>query len=170
MPRKGARLEKRHWKLMWGVLMMDMACTKQWSVGNRIIDSTHKEILGMINGIARLIVVRDVAALSEAFELLGNCLCAYFLVEEHIAQAVHFDFTQHKLAHQYLLNEFKRTRNELMSRNGVWSKSEEKGYIDPLKNYMIRHIKEDGRLLKMVLDTHFYDFNPNGVGDALPGI
>lgn len=145
---------------------MDMTCTKQWSVGNRIIDSAHREILGMVNEIVRLIVVRDAAALLEAFELLENCLCAYFSIEEQVAQAANFDFTQHKLAHQFLLNEFKRTKDELMSKNGVWSEFEEKGYINSLKNYLIRHIKDDGKPLKMVLDTHYYDFNPSCVGEA----
>lgn len=146
---------------------MDMACTKQLSVGNRIIDSAHKEILGVINGIVRSIMARDVAALSEAFELLENCLCVYFSVEENIAQAVNFDFTQHLLAHQQLLNEFKRTKNELMARNGEWTKFEEKGYIGSLRNCLVRHIKEDGKPLKIVLETHFYDFNPNRIGDAV---
>ncbi len=137
-----------------------MAFTKELSVGNRILDSEHKKLYDMINGIVRPIAAKDVAALSEAFELLENCLCAYFSVEENIAQTVNFDFTQHRLAHQQLLSEFKRTKDELTDKNGVWSKFEKKDYINSLKGCLIRHIKEDGKLLKMVLETHFYDFKP----------
>ena len=139
---------------------MDMDCTKQLSVGNRAIDSAHKEILGIINGIARTIMARDIATLSEAFELLENCLCAYFSIEENIAQTVSFDFTRHRLAHECLLKEFRRTKNELMAKNGAWSKFEESGYIDSLKNSLIRHIRTDAEPLKIILETHFYDLNP----------
>ncbi|MDO8465163.1 MAG: hemerythrin domain-containing protein [Gallionella sp.] len=140
--------------------MMKMACTKQLSVGNRIIDSAHKEVFGMIDRIAHSIMARDIAALPEAFDLLENCLCVYFSVEENIAQAAHFDFTKHRLAHQNLLNEFQRMKNWLMEKNGAWSRFEEEGCIDSLKNCLVRHIKEDEEPLKIVLNTHFYDFNP----------
>src|SRR3989338_2421874 len=139
---------------------MDMACTKQLSVGNRMIDSAHKEVFDVIDRITRSIVARDIAALSEAFDLLENCLGTYFSVEENIAQAVGLDFTKHRLTHQDLLNEFQRIKNWLMEKNGMWSKFEEKGSVDSLRNCMVRHIKEDGKSLKVILETHFYDFNP----------
>lgn len=139
---------------------MDIACTKQLSVGNRAIDSAHKEVFGVIKRITHQIVAKDVTAISEAFDLLENCLCACFAVEENIAQAVGLDFTGHRLTHQDLSNEFQRIKNWLMEKNGMWSEFEEKGCIDSLKNCLIRHIKEEGKSLKVVLETHFYDFNP----------
>ena len=137
---------------------MNMVCTKQMSVGNRIIDSKHSEIFDMIDGIVHSIMAKDVAALSEAFDLLENCLCAYFTVEESIAKAANFDFTHHRLDHQVLLNEFRRLEDWLVAKNGLWSEFEEKGCIDSLKNCLIRHIKEEANPLKIVLSTHFYDF------------
>lgn len=136
--------------------------SKQFSVGNRTIDSEHKNLHDIINRIIRSIVARDVAALSETFELLENCLYAYFVAEEQIAQAIDFDFTQHRQAHQDLLNKFLLIRNKL--KDGVWSKHDEKGYIDSLRSCLIRHIKEDGETFKAVLDTHLYDLKPNGAG------
>lgn len=136
------------------------AWTKQLSIGNRTLDSEHRKLHGIINKIARSIVARDVAALSEAFDLLENCLCAYFVVEENIAQAIHLDFAQHKLAHQCLLNEFQRIRDELTVKNGRWSDDEGGKYAHFLMNYLIQHIRKDGRPLKIVLDTCLYDFNP----------
>jgi hypothetical protein len=128
--------------------VMDITCTKQLSVGNRIIDSAHKEIFDVIDRITHSIAVRNIPALTEAFDLLENCLDAYF------------DFTEHSVTHQDLLNEFQRINNWLMGKNGMWSKFEEKGCIDSLKNCMVRHIKEEGKPLKIVLETHFYDFKP----------
>lgn len=143
---------------------MTFAWSKELSVGNRIIDSKHKKLHDIINGVIRSIVAKDAAALLETFELLENCLCAYFVVEENIAQALDFNFTQHKLAHQCLLNEFRRIQDELTTKNGVWSKYEEKVYIDSLRHCLIRHIKEDDKPFKAVLDTHLYDFKHSCTG------
>lgn len=44
-----------------------------------------------------------------------------------------FDFTQHRLTHQDLLNEFQHMKDWLMAKNGAWSKFEEAGCIDSLK-------------------------------------
>ncbi len=139
--------------------MMKWACTKQLSVGNRAIDSAHKELFGVIDRIARSITERNISALAEAFDLLENCLCAYSAVEENVAQAVGFDFTEHMLTHQNLSNEFQRIKNWLTAKNGAWSEFEGKGCVDSLQNCMIRHIEEEGKQLKIVLETHFYDFH-----------
>lgn len=134
--------------------------TKQLSIGNRTLDSEHRNLHGITSKLARSIVARDVAVLSETFDLLENCLCAYFVVEENIAQAVNFDFAQHKLAHQHLLHEFQRIKNELMVKNGKWSDDEGKNYAHLLMYHLLQHIKKDGWPLKIVLDTCLYDFNP----------
>lgn len=138
-----------------------MQFSKELSVGNRILDSEHEKLHDMINGIARAVAAGEVAALSELFELLENGLCAYFVVEENIAQALNFDFTQHKLAHQELLKRFQHIKDELTAKNNRRSKSEEKDYINYLRDRLARHIKEDGKPFKAVLNTQFYDFKPN---------
>lgn len=132
--------------------------TGELSVGNRLIDSEHKKLHDMVNRLMNSISARNVAALHEAFEQLEDCLCAYFSVEERIAQAVSFDFTQHRLAHQHLLNEVRRIRNELTASN--CGCSDDENYARCLMICLIRHIKEDAKPLKTVLDTHLYDFNP----------
>lgn len=139
---------------------MNIEHTRQLSVGNRAIDSAHKEVFGMIDKVAGSIMERNMAALSKTFGLFENSLYTCFSVEENIAQAAGFDFAQHKLAHQDLLNEFQRIKNWLMAKNGTWSKFEETGCIDSLRNYLLRHIREDAKPLKIVLETHFYDFKP----------
>lgn len=141
-----------------------MQLPKELSVENRILDSEHKNLHGIIDGITGLIAAGDVAALSEAFKLLENRLYTYFVVEENIAQAVSFDFTHHKLAHQHLLNEFQRIKDGLVAKNGMWSKLEREGYINSMRKCLIRHIKVDAAPFRIVLSTHLYDLKPDCAG------
>ena len=137
--------------------------SKKLSVGNRILDSEHKKLQNIIKGISSTLSASDASALQEAFGLLENCLHAYFAVEENIAQALNFDFAQHRLTHQCLLNEFRFIRDELMIQCGTQSRFNAKAYIDNLMDCLIQHIQEDSKPLKIVLDTHFYDFKPPGL-------
>ena len=141
-----------------------MLFLKIFSVGNRIIDSEHRKLHAQINGIAGLIAAGNVGALPDAFGQLENNFHTYFGVEENIARAVNFDFAQHRLAHQRLLNEIYSIKDELIARNGQWSKAEEKNYIDSLWYSFIQHVKDDGKSLKAVMDTYLYDFNPDLTG------
>ena len=131
------------------------------SVGNRIIDSAHKDILNIIFKIAYLIGEKNVAALKEDFELLENSLCAYFETEEKFAQAINVDFTQHKLKHQLLLKDFQSIRSILEASNGVWLKGEEGVFTNSWAKGFVQHIKDDGKPMKIVLETHYYDFQPD---------
>lgn len=131
---------------------------KELSLGNRLIDSEHKKLHDAINGVKHSVAARNVAALSAALEHLGNCLCAYFSVEERIAQAVGFDFTQHRFAHRHMLENMRSIMDDLTS--GGCSCPEGESYARCLMDCLIKHIKEDGRPLKLVLDTHLYDFKP----------
>lgn len=135
--------------------------TNHLSLGNRTIDSAHKHILSIINRVDYLIGEREGAALAETFNLLESSLCAYFEVEEKIAQAIKVDFAQHKLAHQQLLNDLKFMRSILVEKNGVWSDREVETFTIPWAKRFIQHIKEEGKSLKIVLGTHFYDFKPD---------
>lgn len=141
--------------------------SKELSVGNRILDSAHQELLNIIDWMSHLIEVEDVATLLHAFELLEERLHTYFEVEKNTARAVSFDFTQHQLSHQHLMKEFSRTGDELMAKNDALSKPEGKGYIERMRGCLIKHIKEDSKPLKIVLDTYLYNFKPSSIGDAL---
>jgi hemerythrin-like metal-binding protein len=140
---------------------MKFIWTKQLSVGNRAIDSKHKKLHDILNEIARLIAASDVAAMLAAFEMLEHCLHACFAVEESVAQAIGFDLSLHRQAHQRLLNQFQCIKDELANKNGMWSRDEGKYYADTLMSYLIKHIKVDDKPFKAVLDTHFYDLKPH---------
>lgn len=133
---------------------------KPFSVGNRIIDSEHQQLVNVINDIGQLILVNHAEALSEAFNILDNMLRTYFVVEESVALAVKFDFARHRLAHQDLLKNFQTIRARLMNQDCKWSTSERKDGVDSLNQYLIQHITEDSKPLKIVLDTYLYDFQP----------
>lgn len=135
--------------------------TNHLSIGNRTIDSSHEYILSIINSVGNIIEARDGAALIEAFKLLENSLCAYFEVEEKIAQAIKVDFAQHSLAHQYLLNELQHMRSILAEKNGMWPDREAEAFIIFWAKRFIQHIKVEGESLKLVLNTNFYDFKPD---------
>lgn len=131
------------------------------SVGNRFIDSAHKDILNIIFKIAYLIGEKNAAALKEDFNLLEKTLCTYFEVEEKYAHAIDIDFTQHKLTHQRLLNDFKSIRSLLEANNGVWPNGDEGAFTNSWAKGFVQHIKVDGKPMKIVLETHYYDFQPD---------
>ncbi|MGC2048439.1 MAG: hypothetical protein WA635_07500 [Gallionella sp.] len=132
------------------------------SVGNRIIDSEHNKLLGMISDIAQLIHIHHGVALSVAIRLLNEGLRDYFAAEEKVARAVNFDFADHRLAHQKLFNEIKLITGRIMSQNDRWSSLERKDCITSLNDCLIKHIKVDSKPFKTVLNTYSYDFKPGG--------
>lgn len=140
---------------------MKFVWIEELSVGNRIIDSAHKDIFSILNRVDYLIGARDVATLAETFKLLENCLRAYFEIEEKIALAINFDFAEHKLMHHLLLKEFQRIRNILAEKNGMWSDREGEDFTISLAKCIVQHIKDEEKPMKIVLDTLYYDFQPD---------
>lgn len=132
--------------------------TRELSVGNRAIDSEHQKLHDLIGGLRHSVAAKNLAAIAEVLGQLENSLRAYFAVEEHIALAVKFDFDRHRFAHQHMLDEVRRIREGLTSRDCVCPDGESPARC--LMDCLIRHIREDGKPLKLVLDTCFYDFNP----------
>jgi hypothetical protein len=114
----------------------------------------------MINDMAQLIFINHDVALSVALKLLNDGLREYFSVEESIAHAVNFDFTDHRLAHRKLLDDIKHITNRIMNHNAKWSGPERKDTIKSLNDSLIQHIKVDSMPFKLVLDTYPYDFKP----------
>lgn len=135
--------------------------TNHLSLANRAIDSAHKDIFEMINRVDDLIGTKDAAALKEALKSLEDSLCACFEVEEKITQAINVDFAQHRLAHQQLWNDFHYMRNILAEKNGKWSGGEAESLAAPWAKRFVQHIKNEGKQMKVVLSTQYYDFQPD---------
>jgi len=140
-----------------------MDFSKELSVGNRFLDSEHRLLQKMISEIIGLISAGNVAALSEAFSLLEIYLSSYFIDEEQIAHAVGIDFTRHRHAHQKIQSELKLIKDAVIDGECTCPGIEENNYIKTLRCCLFKHIKEDSRSLKTLLDTQLYDFKPDCV-------
>jgi hemerythrin len=130
------------------------------SVGNEAIDSEHKTLINMVNDIERAIRARDAAALLQAFKLFEVSVHLHFRNEARIAQAIGYPFEEHKLEHQYVLNEIQIMKKELVSNEGKWSESSAEHYYGFLSEWTTMHIGEDDMRMKEILDTYPYDFRP----------
>lgn len=140
--------------------MINFAWSKELSVGNAILDSEHRNLIAQINSIMHMIEARDSSALSDELELLETWLVAHFNNEKLFAQSVKFDFAQHQLAHQCMLNELQDLRNELAVKNGVWTDSKAKLYCLFFHDWLIGHILGEDMQMKPVLQAHPYNFKP----------
>jgi len=141
---------------------MDLTWTRQMSVGNESIDSQHKTLLNQVNDIERAIRNRDSAALMQSFKVFEEAVHHHFRTEAKLALAINYPFEEHKLEHQYVLNELQTMMNELVSREGHWSESAVEHYYGFLSKWTTEHISEDDMRMKAILDTYPYDFNPPG--------
>jgi len=130
------------------------------SVGNRIVDSQIQILDGLIYDIESLILVNHAVALSVAIRMLHDSLHHYFVVEESIAQAVGFNFTKHRVAHQRLANDFLVMTDEFTSQPVKHSKIEKREFIDSLRDSLNQYIEVDRKPLKIELEKHLYDLKP----------
>jgi len=140
---------------------MAIEWTRELSVGNEVIDSEHRNLIGFVNDVAHAIWKRDCAALTQAFEMLESCLQAHFANEEKIACAAGFDFSGHKPAQLYSLKELRHMRDELLAKNGVWADGAVEHFTGSLEKWMIDgHIVKLDMQMKPALQSHPYDFRP----------
>lgn len=145
---------------------MRLKWTRQLSVGNAVIDSEHKNLISIANNVKRAIKTRDSSALSQELEHLEDWLYVHFSNEEMIAQAVNFDFSQHKLAQQCWLKELWLLRGELIGKSGLWSDGAIKHFSFFLSDWMIdAHIIGLDMPMKHALQPYGYHFLP-GVVDG----
>ena len=134
---------------------------KELSVGNEIIDSEHRDLIGLVNDVAHAIWKRDCATLAQTLEILENRLHAHFVNEEKIARAAGFDFSGHKSAQQYSLKELRHMRDELLAKNGTWSDGTVDHFTSSLEKWMIDgHIVKLDMQMKRALQSCSYDFRP----------
>jgi hemerythrin len=130
------------------------------SVGNAVIDIDHKMLIVMVNGVEAMIRARDSFALPQALEQLENNLNAHFAREEKIAQAINFPFGKNKMEHQYVLKEFQNMKDELIAKDGIWSDGAAEHFSHFLSDWITDHVLNEDMLMKPVLQTYPYDFDP----------
>lgn len=140
--------------------MTKLAWKKKLSVGNAVIDSEHRNLMEIIDNIESLIKAKDGHALSQVFGQLEQWLCIHFANENHIAQSVNYDFTQHKQAQQNLLKEARRLKEGVAIKDSLWPEDEIKHYSGYLKRQLVEHITNADMRMKSVLQHLPYDFLP----------
>ena len=144
--------------------MMKLAWTEQLSVGNAVIDSDHKDLLGLVRNIDCVTKARDHFALPRVLKLLNACMSRHFLNEELLAHALNIPFAMHKVAHQNMLAELDLTMHQI-GKDSVVTIYVMEHYAQFLLNWLIEHIAEEDMLMKPVLHNHPYDFKIDGVGN-----
>jgi len=154
------KLRLNHEWLYWQEDMME-PYTDELSVGNATIDTEHRNLIAMVNGVEAMIKARDNFALPEALEQLEHWLCIHFTDEENIARAINFPFARNKQEHKYVLKEFQHMKDELINKNGIWSDGAAEHYSSFLSNWITTHVTNEDMLMKPALKNYPYDFKPD---------
>jgi hemerythrin len=140
--------------------VMGLAWTEHLTVGNAMIDSDHKKLFSMVNGIGDMLKQADRVALSDAFDQVEDWLCIHFAHEQAIAQAVKFPFGKNTLEHEVVLKDLCRIRDVIADRNGVFEEGAADYYCEFLSDWLTNHVLMEDMLMKQVLQTYPYDFMP----------
>jgi diguanylate cyclase (GGDEF)-like protein/PAS domain S-box-containing protein/hemerythrin-like metal-binding protein len=136
----------------------ELVWSDQLSVGNAKIDSDHKKLITMVNGIQYMLRTRAADALPEAFEQFEYWLRLHFDNEENVAQAANYPFAQNKLEHEQLLEEFQHMKEVFKAKGGAWSDDEAEYYSQFLSGWITDHVHSEDMLMKPVLQTYPYNF------------
>ena len=130
------------------------------SVSNAVLDSEHKELLGLINSIEYAINVKDSCVMLNAIKKFKRCLDSHFLNEMQFAREFGIRFTDHSLAHQHMQKELQHTINQLEGRAGTWPEYVVDHYSQFLRGWLVEHITQEDMLMKPLLQTRPYEFMP----------
>lgn len=134
------------------------------SVGNAMLDSEHKNLIGMINSIEYKIDHKNIPALLNAAELLKHSVQAHFANEARFARALNLDFELHDLAHQHLLKELQSTLGEqesgIVMSDNAWCRQAAGHYPKLLRDWFIGHIAGEDMKMKPILQSYPRDFKP----------
>ena len=145
---------------------MELAWTKQLSVGNVILDSGHKYLTLIVNDAIRAVEARDCLTLLQELEHLENWLHTHCTHEETIAQPVSFPVTLLKPAQQYSQSTLRHLRDEMESRYGLWSNDTAVYLSHLLRAWVIGHITAVDMPIMPLLQTRGYNFWPGYAAEA----
>ncbi len=139
---------------------MSLVWTEQWSVGNSMIDSDHRNLIDLVNNVEQALRMGYRIALSQAFRKLWDSVATHCVNEERIARAVNFPLERHKRTHQYLQDELQYIRDELEAKCGVWSEGAIEHFTRFLGDWLVEHVTREDVQMKPALQTRPYDFVP----------
>lgn len=139
---------------------MALIWKKHLSVGNAMLDTEHKNLLGMVNSIEYAVNKKDLATLLKMIKSFKGNADIHFANEARFAQAFNYSFSQHELAHRHLQNELQQTVNELEVKADIWPEYVMDYYPQFLRDWLIEHISCEDMKMKPVLRSYPYDFKP----------
>jgi hemerythrin len=139
---------------------MELQWSDSLSVGNELMDTEHKNLLGMIAAVDQALRSDDGSELSQAFQRLVVYVGIHFASEERLAQTIDLPFDNHKKLNRYLREELEHMQTELDAKGGIWSEGAVEHFSHALKNWMAAHLGRDERLLKPAFVVQPYDLRP----------
>jgi hemerythrin len=141
-------------------IMTEFTWKNNLSIGNELLDAEHKILIDIVNSAETAIISKKSDALSQAINLLLDKVFIHFENEERIAAAINTSFSEHKMEHQYVINELRNMRDELANRRGRWSESAAEHYSYFLSAWLYEHLTEEPKALKPALQNYPYSFDP----------
>jgi hemerythrin len=140
--------------------MSEFTWKNNLSIGNALLDAEHKILIDIVNSAEIAIRSKKIDALIQAISSLLDKVRIHFENEERIALAINISFANHKMEHQYVINELWNMKDELVNKNGSWSESAAEHYSYFLSEWLYEHLTEEPKVLKPVLQSYPYSFDP----------
>lgn len=144
---------------------MCMLWSKQLSVGNFTVDTEHKHLIGLVNGVEQAMKIamdaRDGAPLKLALDRLEEELCRHFRNEEKIAVALGLPQEPGRQAQQHMLGDLRFLKTELMAKDCIWTEAALRHFSEFLEDLVTEHITLKGMPMKAALLAYDYDFWPD---------
>lgn len=141
-------------------IMIEFTWKNNLSIGNELLDAEHKILIDIVNSAEIAIRSKKSDALIQAINLLLDKVFIHFENEERIAVAINISFARRKMEHQYVINELRNMRDELVNRGGRWSESAAEHYSYFLSEWLHEHLTEEPKVLKPLLQSYPYRFDP----------
>lgn len=123
-----------------------------YKLGHSIIDAEHKELLGAMELVCKLVVRQDVPALIEAMNQLETTMSAHFRHEEKLMAEAKYPFADwHKTIHSAIEKDYKKTMTTYLAEPRRFSA--EFAFAAAMESYIVKHIDEQDRQFVDFLET-----------------
>ena len=137
---------------------MGLEWREQLSVGNDVIDSDHKYLIGIINMAEQSLGIMNRELLMSAINNLSQYSKKHFAAEEKIARAVGFtNVSRLHQSHEALLEKLEQIKLEL---GKEWSPGSVDHFTALLREWLINHVIKEDLQMKPFLAKHSPMFDP----------
>jgi len=139
-------------------IAMGLDWREQLSVGNDLLDTDHKHLIGVINQAELSLKSKNMAGLTTVLESLASYAKIHFACEELVATAVGYpDVAQIHESHEALIVRLAQVKQE-MGDAMTDESSEHFGAF--LRDWLISHVIKEDMKMKPYLTKHSPRFDP----------